>query len=214
MLPGPTIIRACPECDQEIKQWTLTSGNTFGATFWTDGRMDAPMLPGQPWLVKCPSCQSLFWLYRARELGTALFQDVETEWRKALPYETPMEADYLQYLSKVKVDIEKEKYLRVRAWWCENDPKREKDSEDKSMSDFSAEQPGNLGRLSELLDESKPDERLMKAELARERGLFEEATQLLQFHCPDDFRHTVETIRSMCVRGDTGVAEIKEHSPD
>jgi hypothetical protein len=31
-----------------MAQRTLASGNTIGARFWTDGKMEAPMLPDQP----------------------------------------------------------------------------------------------------------------------------------------------------------------------
>ena len=43
MLPGPTIIRRCSACGNPIAQGTLASWNTFGARFWTDGKMEAPM---------------------------------------------------------------------------------------------------------------------------------------------------------------------------
>jgi hypothetical protein len=51
---GTTIIKKCLECSGLIKEYTIMSGNTFGAIFWTDGKRDAPMLPDLPWLVKCP----------------------------------------------------------------------------------------------------------------------------------------------------------------
>ncbi len=61
MLPGPTIVKKCSECSELINEQTITSGYTFGATFWTDGKREAAMLPDQPWLVKCPHYQSLIW---------------------------------------------------------------------------------------------------------------------------------------------------------
>ena len=60
MLPGPTIIRECPECGQPIKQWTLLSGNAFGARFWTDGKPDAPMLAGLSAVGEMPAMQTAF----------------------------------------------------------------------------------------------------------------------------------------------------------
>ena len=44
MLPGPTIIKKCLVCSKSIEHHTIGSGNTFGATFWTDGKREAPML--------------------------------------------------------------------------------------------------------------------------------------------------------------------------
>ena len=62
MLPGPTIIKKCSACSGLIEKYTVTSGNTFGAIFWTDGKMEAPMLSDNPKLVKCPHCGSLIWI--------------------------------------------------------------------------------------------------------------------------------------------------------
>jgi uncharacterized Zn finger protein len=56
MIPGPTVIYECSSCGKHIEQQTIVSGNTFGARFWTDGKVDAPMLPDEPWLVKCQHC--------------------------------------------------------------------------------------------------------------------------------------------------------------
>lgn len=69
MLPGITYVRGCPGCGGAILQHTLASGNTFGARFWTDGWMEAPMLPDRPWLVKCGKCVTLFWIDEARQLA-------------------------------------------------------------------------------------------------------------------------------------------------
>ena len=48
MLPGPTLIIACPACKAEHLLPTLASGNTLGARYWTDGYCEAPMLPEIP----------------------------------------------------------------------------------------------------------------------------------------------------------------------
>jgi hypothetical protein len=60
MLPGPNVIRQCNHCQKPFTEPTLMSGNTFGATFWTDGKQEAPMLPDMPWLVKCPHLRRIF----------------------------------------------------------------------------------------------------------------------------------------------------------
>ena len=69
MLPGPTIVRSCTECHGLIAEYTLGSGNTFGATFWTDGKMDAPMLPDEPALVECPHCRAPLWIEDQEQIG-------------------------------------------------------------------------------------------------------------------------------------------------
>ena len=69
MLPGPILIKQCPQCQKLFSESTLASGNTIGATFWTDGKCEAPMLPETPWLVKCAHCGHLIWIDEARQVG-------------------------------------------------------------------------------------------------------------------------------------------------
>jgi hypothetical protein len=69
MMPGPTLIRRCSLCLKLFLQETISSGNTFGASWWTDGKMEAPMLPDEPWLVKCPHCGALLWIDEQEEVG-------------------------------------------------------------------------------------------------------------------------------------------------
>ena len=47
----------------------MASGNTFGARQWTDGKMEAPMLPDLPRVTRCHACGGFFWVERARQLG-------------------------------------------------------------------------------------------------------------------------------------------------
>jgi hypothetical protein len=210
MLPGPTIIRQCPECGQQIEEWTLASGNTFGERFWTDGKQDAPMLPDQPWLVKCPQCRRLFWLDEAKQIGEVeAFADREDEFSSSRAYETPSETDYLTFLQNADLTLEKEQYVRTRAWWAANDPIREQGPEDTTSIHFSEEQERNLSALYDLLEEEEPGQRLMKAELARERGMFDETLALLKTNFPDDFAKVVSVIRELCEAKSSAVAEIR-----
>lgn len=62
MKPGPTYIRKCPQCSNHFSQDTLSSGNTFGAKFWTDGKMEALMMPNYPEYVGCPHCNKSLWV--------------------------------------------------------------------------------------------------------------------------------------------------------
>lgn len=66
-------------------------------------------------------------------------------------------------------------YLRTRLWWAGNDHIRR----GKNPRPLTAAARKNLEALLELLDESEAENRLMKAEAARELGRFEEAATLL-----------------------------------
>jgi hypothetical protein len=210
MLPGPTIIRECPACNQYIKQVTFESGNPVGALFWTDGKMDAPMLPDQPWLVKCPSCKNLFWIDKARQLAELEpLEKAKKEFADALVYEHLTETDYLTFLQEKQISGKKEEYVRIRAWWCSNDSMRHEEPNKRSNVVFSQDQEDNISKLYELLDEKDPNQRIMKAEIARERSMFDEAMLLLEYNFPEGFNKVVSVIKELCKSHNAVVAEIK-----
>ena len=60
MLPGPILLYRCTACDGLFSRRTLSSGNTLGAQYRSDGQMKARMLPQTPPLVVCPHCHELF----------------------------------------------------------------------------------------------------------------------------------------------------------
>lgn len=59
--PEPPVPVHCPHCDQLVNYSQARSGNTYDAEFWTDGKMDAPMLPSHFDLIVCPHCDGFFW---------------------------------------------------------------------------------------------------------------------------------------------------------
>ena len=210
MVPGKTIIRACPECGRYIKQVTVEYGSMRGARFWTDGKTDAPMLPEQPWLVKCPACKSLFWVNEAEQIAALdPLAKAKKKFSDALVYENLTEVDYLEFLRKEGISKRKEQYVRIRALWCLNDPLRYEKHAKIYHIVFSRDQEDNLTRLYELLDEKDPNQRLMKAEIARERGMFDKAMALLEFSFPEGFDKAVSVIWELCKSHNTIVSEIK-----
>jgi hypothetical protein len=181
-----------------------------GARFWTDGKMDAPMMPDQPWLVKCPSCKNLFWVDAAKQLAELdPLTKAEKAFSDALVYENLTETDYLKFLQKSKISEQKEAYVRIRAWWCMNDSVRYEKLTDRSKVDFSKDQEDNILRLYELLDDEDPNQRLIKAEIARERGMFDEAMSLLEYKFPERFNKAVSVIRNFCKSRSAVLADIQ-----
>lgn len=149
MLPGPMLIKRCDACDGLFKQRTLTSGNTCGATFWTDGKMGAPMLPRTPLLIRCPHCSSILWTKSLREVdsyptyrGFLIFEDDEAVGnskraaieRKEKAYESlPFFAlatfeDLNAFADGAGLSSEEELIVRRQAWLTGNDSRRHSDS--------------------------------------------------------------------------------------
>jgi hypothetical protein len=207
MLPGPNLIKECPQCRQPFVQPTLLSGNTFGASFWTDGKREAPMLPETPWVVKCPTCSHLVWLDEAAKLGEEDPFGDPSRWPEARRFAELSEHDYLMALSKEATGSpEKIRYLRMRAWWAANDGFRRQPAE-RSAS-LSEEARRNMEALFSALSEAAEEQRLMRAELARELGRFEEAERLLSMKYRKELHHAVRRIAELVNQRNRRVATL------
>lgn len=176
------IVRECPHCKAHIVQEETLSGNTIGAKLYTDGKREAKMLPDHPTLAKCPLCGGLFWMEQAVEIDSG-FEAAE----KKKKIQAPSEKDLLHYLVGQALQIKMEKDLRIRTWWAANDVWR----------GLPEAQVKNLKALSALLDESDPDQRILKAEIARELGNFDECLRLLSHQFDKGYDRIVNFIRKL-----------------
>ena len=209
MMPGETIYRECSSCDGLLIQRSVLSGNTIGARYWTDGKMDAPMLPQYPALVRCAHCQTLLWLPEATEHEFAapppMFQNVEG----ATEPIAPTESDYLEAIKTgLAPDKEREIYCRVHAWHGFNDARRDQKNA-KNLSELSDVAAVNMKALFALLDRVKPDQRMLRAEIARELGRFPEALGLLNFDFGEDYAATATQIGALARQSKAGVALVE-----
>ena len=64
---GPSRIVKCPFCGAEKKLVNLLSGNNFGATCWSDNKVDAPMMRRVSPVQQCFNCDKYYLLSRQRE---------------------------------------------------------------------------------------------------------------------------------------------------
>lgn len=209
-LPGPDVIKECLHCRRPFKQGTLSSFSSFGGNYWTDGRDQ-----GADWierhhvalqLVKCPECGQLMWISEAKHLGQTEFYNDDARWPGASYYLSPNESDYLDALeTNLANDAKKLHYLRVRAWWAANDLFRDDATLDPATV-FSGRATSNMKCLYATIDDSNDDQRIMKAELARELGLFDQAKHLLSFPFDREYRHVVKVISDLAEKKERRVA--------
>ena len=226
MLRGPDKVIECPKCKQPARVFTLLSGNTFNARSWTDGKREMPMLPRPPVVTRCSKCGHFYWTLRAREIGTVPVaaiplwepeaEGVPDEWKKAEPVRELSETEYFEAIAAGLASGREEEFLlRLLAWWAGNDPlrsrKRSRHGRRHRAPRRSAAAIANMERLLDLLDESRPDQRLMKAEIFRELGRFDEALQLLniKFATPSK-QAAADTISRLAREHDTLVREIPQ----
>ena len=85
---GNSKIIKCPYCGTKKELMTLLSGDTFGAQFWSDGKMIASRLPEVSFVQKCHGCGKYYFGFEVPtekgdnvsfELGTLTYQ----EWKEA-----------------------------------------------------------------------------------------------------------------------------------
>ena len=183
------IIRECPHCKAHVVQEETVSGNTIGAKFCTDGKREAKMLPDHPALVKCPACSGLFWVDEAMEVDMGF--DAAKGKQQVLK---PAEKELLGFLAGPALPADKELYVRVSAWRSANDAWRWNPN---ATPAFSKDQVQNLKALSEMLDETEPNQRILKAEIARELGEFDECLLLLSYQFDKGYERAVGFIKKL-----------------
>lgn len=163
------------------------------------------MLPDYPRLVKCPHCSKMLWIDEAKELAQSEPFSRSKKYKGAKAYIVPNGEDYLHYLGTVKIDTEKEFYLRLQAWWASNDKHRQRPSDNNT---FSVEERQNLEILFIMIDIKDPSERIMKAEIARELCRYEESISLLKHKFEQELMQVVDTIRQLAQVESNKVAEL------
>ena len=241
MIPGPTLIIACPECDFLMEKDTVTSGNTLGARYWSNGKVTAPMLPDYPAITSCGGCHAFFWIQNAKVKKTIPFgldgtidelilnfdvksflkkrkkgdQLLEREKEKdSKPKEKKKEKDLgvkgltLKELNRAINEglgntKERELYLRKHLWWAVND----KENKNKDASIKKIKESNFIG-MEVLLSQANPEDCIMKAEIKRQSGDFQEALKCLT-DLPEEYHWVSEQIRQEISMKNTKVFELK-----
>jgi hypothetical protein len=175
MIPGPTIIISCPHCGQYAKKRTIISGNTFGSQLWSDGKKISPMMADFPSLVLCKKCDQFFWVKEAKTVEEVHgHRELEEKWGNVDYVEFPSFHQYFKALETITA----ERFIRLKIWWSYNDYFRNGHQSEitPEMQKLNTE---NLIALIKILDETDDNDLLMKAEIFRQLGWFDESKQLL-----------------------------------
>jgi hypothetical protein len=115
MIPGPYR----PKCESLVFRKNLLSGNTCGATLFSDGKQIAPMLPEFPAIVKCSACNVIFWINDKNKIGERephrLVENVKAGKAKGSSIAKFMSTDEYQEAIDLKIYKNKKelKFLRV-----------------------------------------------------------------------------------------------------
>ncbi|KPA17733.1 hypothetical protein MHK_002047 [Candidatus Magnetomorum sp. HK-1] len=207
MMTGEILIKRCSECSGLIKEHTIMSGNAIGATFWTDGKCDAEMLPDQPSAIKCPYCKKFLWIEDLKIIENGMTLKNEQVYDEAKDYLSPQFSDFATELKKNTLTKDQKIYLRIRSWRAGNDPRRIT----KNKTALSDAEKENLIKLEKLLDLSNDNDRIMIAEIKRELGLFEDAEKMLSEPFEEQYLQAVSIIKGLIQKRDPFVTTMFLH---
>jgi hypothetical protein len=206
MIPGPDQIIACPHCAGLARYRTLVSGNTFDATVWTDGKMEAPMLPQPPGIVRCGHCGKCYLLEAAEEVGELGRwadgpKEPPAEWAESDYVIEASEAECLAALAGgIALNPEQEREFLILTWRRGNDAYRQLPATESVT--LSAEARGNLEVLLGLLGRSTED-RVFRGEILRQLGRFDEARQTLAKIKDPNYHAAAQRMLALCDAGDS-----------
>jgi len=150
----------------------------------------------------------------AQKLGELSLEDDREsasppEWYEAEFVQEPDEGGYYLAIERgLARTHEEERKARILAWWKSNEPWRHNTNATPSWSDVSGRQ-ANLECLLALLDENGDSDRIMKAEILRELGRFDEALAKLSTVRQDDHVLVSQKIERFCKEGNTFVKRIE-----
>jgi hypothetical protein len=229
MLPGPDKVIVCPSCKGLETYLTLYSFTEWMVYEWTDGFRLSYSRPRPPAVVKCSNCSYVYWLKDAEVIGELQQREGTTslpEWHKAEHVVEPSEADYYAAItSGLGRTPEEERGARTLAWWKSNEPLRGnivtevyeywnsapvRWNQDRRVKreigtwnlDPTARQ-ANMELLVPLLDLSDAGgHRLVRAEVLRQLGRFDEALGALRDVGSERYSWVVDQIRTLCEEGD------------
>lgn len=186
-------IATCPFCKTEHLYYQAASGNTFGATFYSDGFVIGSMYPDFRVFGKCSSCQKIFKLEDPKDDDS-----VKDDTLPDLP--KPKLYDYIHFLkSNNRLNSDDEYYIRTKIWWYFNDRVRMGDPIFVENSD-NAIWKQNILILISLIHDNDPESLMKKAELERNLGRFRHCRSLLKEVKADDFQKVKRMMLKKCIQ--------------
>lgn len=195
MIPGPANVLSCPFCGSTKEVMSLASGNTLGATVWSDTRRDYPMLPEVSPIQECPHCHKFYFIEQAKHEYS---KDPDSEMRS---FGELGKLTFLQ-LIEAKKQMDTLSLTKMQRWilnhqifMAYNDTFR-RQPEKVAFPPSDDQKELYYKTIDELLDgiDLSEEYELFHAELLREIGRFEESKKILLNHKSDDDKWVVDAM--------------------
>lgn len=204
MIPGPANILSCPFCGGTKEVMSLVSGNTCGATVWSDTRRDYPMLPEVSPIQECPHCHKFYFIEQAKHEYS---KDPNSEMSSF------MKLGHLTYIELVraKKQMDTLSLAKMQRWILNHQIFMAYNDCFRRNPEIVAFPPSDedvkiyQNTIEELLDgiDKSEDYELFHAELLRESGRFNEAKKVLLNHRSEDDKWVVNAMLKHIDQGDT-----------
>jgi hypothetical protein len=218
MLPPVPVLVSCPKCSKLFKVYDNVSGNTLGATYWSDGWVDAPMMPEERVVIVCPHCRDSIWREdcpdsRPTDTGSEpepweyRANEYDDEYRRYAEYAGAKKAGPVRFAKMLRTPIDnpdRERYLRIQLWWNANHARRKSLF---SSPELLTREKHNMALLATMLDEGNEHDLIMKAELMRELGRLRQAALLLS-KLPSNSHPFAKEITRLVQQGDSCVRQV------
>jgi len=201
-------IKQCPACETQFSCMQVGSCNTFGAKFYTDGYVDGSMYDEPTVVAPCRNCEQVLWLddLPTLEVLQDPYRIVGADGNRISEAHRFQPEDFESLLSERNWNNEvQETYVRIRAWWAASHKYRKLDDEDFTLS---TEQRENLKQLLNLLSDDDPNDVIMRAEVLRQLGRFEECLATLGVRKEERYQGVVGIIQRLAIDRCVAVKEV------
>lgn len=200
MLPAKCKLLKCPYCGKEKEVLSIASGNTFRGKRWSDTKVFYPMLPTVSPIQKCPSCGKYYFKANVKsrmgddysfDKGELTYEELK---EAALQFEGEERISkdnrqtllfYLRHIwqQNRKISKDNRKTLLFELMWAYND---KYNREEMDIVEPSDEERCYFETVVKEIMESYELPDVFRAELYRERGMFEEALEILKTCSPSE----------------------------
>lgn len=177
MISGYAQIITCPHCGAKKKVQGLIPTNTYGQIVWSDNKSTSPTQPRVSFIQECPLCGTFFLMSRQNKKE----YDKDSYWENGELSYSQLKKAWKQ-LSSIP-DLAENEILGslIMLVWAFNDEYTR-----KTLKDISEEEHNYIISIVKQLLELDNINDLLRAELLREIGQFDEAIEILEAYPIDN----------------------------
>jgi len=173
------IVLECPDCGEQYSVFSDPEIPSEKRMLYSDGFFWDPIHWRTPRIIGCVTCESGFFPEKGKMIASIPIGEVTGKWTKLKRAEPPKAGNLaLELRIRKKIEPENEKNIRIEFWYAVNhsDEGRQRFDTNERFRNFWLE---SLEKLEALLSAEKSEDRLLKAEVNRQLGRFEDCILLL-----------------------------------